>query len=262
MPSPNINCNLSPNEQWKDGINKAYESVKATAQKCAKNKSGGCQVDAWNKWDEEIRTTVNAFNDYLSATTPNFRSLDWRYIKAMLWTESGAKDKAWDSRPMQFGNRGDKGKVELLSPDPIKKIEYELIVPKKYRTNLDTGAHNIHQGVAYLFKKLANFDFKLIYDPDPTTYFITVKQGDTLAKIAKANNTDIEILKNMNPEVVNPLNLKPNMKLKYRKGARKRVITGWKDISTMSTAKNYNGNGDPTYCARLNYVLQLLRKDK
>ena len=33
MPGPDINCNLSPNEQWKDGINKAYESVKATAQK-------------------------------------------------------------------------------------------------------------------------------------------------------------------------------------------------------------------------------------
>ena len=76
------------------------------------------------------------------------------------------------------------------------------------------------------------------------------------------NRTAIEILQNMNPEVVNPWNLKIDMKLKYRKRAIKRVITGWKDISTMSIAKNYNGNGDPTYCARLNYVLQLLRKDK
>lgn len=66
----------------------------------------------------------------------------------------------------------------------------------------------------------------------------------------------------MKPEVVNPLNLKTGMKLKYRKGAIKRVITGWKDISTMSIAKNYNGNGYATYCAKLNYVLQLLRKDK
>ena len=260
MPSPNINCNLSPNEQWKDGINKAYESVKATAQECAKNKPGGCQVNAWNKWDEEIKTTVNAFNKYL-ANTPNYRNLDWRYIKAILWTESGAKHKAWDSRPMQFGNIGDQGKGDLLSPDPIKKQEYELIVPKNYRTNSDTGAYNIRQGIAYLLKRLANFGFESKLDPDKTTYTVVVKRGDSFDRIAKNNKTTVEILKNMNPQV-NPHNLKMGMNLKYRKGAIKRVITGWKDISTASIARNYNGPGDATYCAKLNYVLQLLRKDK
>ena len=76
------------------------------------------------------------------------------------------------------------------------------------------------------------------------------------------NRTAIEIFQNMNPEVVNPLNLKTGMKLKYRKGTIKRVITGWKDISTMSIAKNYNGIRDIFYCAKLNYILQFLRKDK
>ena len=76
------------------------------------------------------------------------------------------------------------------------------------------------------------------------------------------NRTAIEILQNMNPEVVNPWNLKIGMILKYRKGAIKRVITGWKDISTASIARNYNSPGDATYCAKLNYVLQFLRKDK
>ena len=76
------------------------------------------------------------------------------------------------------------------------------------------------------------------------------------------NRTAIEILQNMNPEVVNPWNLKIDMKLKYRKRAIKRVITGWKDISTISITKNYNGNRDKFYCAKLNYVLQFLRKDK
>ncbi|WP_370577588.1 LysM domain-containing protein [Snodgrassella alvi] len=136
-------------------------------------------------------------------------------------------------------------------------------MPEKYRTNLDTGTHNIHLARYCLStKKLAKFDFKLILDPDSTIYFVEVKPGNSLDKIAKANNTAIEILQNMNPEMVNPLNLKIDMKLKYRKRAIKRVITGWKDISTISIAKNNNGNGDPTYCARLNYVLQLLRKDK
>lgn len=136
-------------------------------------------------------------------------------------------------------------------------------MPEKYRTNLDTGTHNIHLARYCLStKKKAKFDFKLILYPDSTIYFVKVKPGDSLDKIAKANNTAIKILKNMKPEVVNPLNLKTGMKLKYRKGAIKRVIIGWKDISTMSIAKNYNGNGYATYCAKLNYVLQLLRKDK
>ena len=76
------------------------------------------------------------------------------------------------------------------------------------------------------------------------------------------NRTAIEIFQNMNAEVVNPRNLKIGMILKYKKGAIKRTITGWKDISTMSLAKNYNGNRDKFYCAKLNYVLQFLRKDK
>ena len=259
MPEPDINCNLSPNEQWKDGIRKASESVKATAQKCAKNKSE-CNVNPWNKWDEEIKITVNTFNSYL-ANTPNYKNLDWQLIKAMLWTESGAKHKAWDSRPMQFGNIGDQGKGDLLSPDPIKKQEYELIVPKKYRTKLDTGAYNISQGIAYLLKRLANFGFKSKLDNDKTIYSIKVKPGDSLDKIAKANKTTVEILKNMNPGLV-PQNLKIGMELKYQKGARKRVITGWKEISTMSIAKYYNGNGDKFYCAKLNFVLDHLKENK
>ena len=74
------------------------------------------------------------------------------------------------------------------------------------------------------------------------------------------NRTAIEILQNMNPEVVNPWNLKIGMILKYRKGTIKRVITGWKDISTISIAKNYNGNRDKFYCAKLNYVLQFYER--
>lgn len=162
---------------------------------------------------------------------------------------------------MQFGNIGDQGKGDLLSPDPIKKQEYELIVPKNYRKNIDTGAHNIHLGIAYLLKRLANFGFESKLDPDKTIYSIKVKAGDSFDRIAKNNKTTVEILKNMNPQV-NPHNLKTGINLKYRKGAIKRTITGWKEISTMSLAMYYNGNRDKFYCAKLNYVLQFLRKDK
>ena len=262
--SGSINCNYPLTskefEKWKKGIEDAYKTIQRTAQECATNNSGECEINEWNKWDEEIITTVNTFNNYLSSTTPNFQRLDWLLVKAILWTESGGGNKAWDSRPMQFGNIGDAGKDDLFSTKEQNQKDYELIVPKNYRTDLDTGAHNIHQGVAYLFKKLANFDYKIILDPNDTaTYFITVEKGDTLDKIAKANNTHTEILKEMNPKVkANSLTI--GKTLMYKKGARKRVITGWKDISTMSIAKYYNGNRNPAYCAKLNYVLQFLRK--
>ncbi|KEQ00691.1 hypothetical protein SASC598J21_014840 [Snodgrassella alvi SCGC AB-598-J21] len=61
----------------------------------------------------------------------------------------------------------------------------------------------------------------------------------------------------MNPQV-NPHNLKTGINLKYRKGAIKRTITGWKEISTMSLAMYYNGNRDKFYCAKLNYVLKFI----
>ncbi|OOX78480.1 hypothetical protein BGH94_08760 [Snodgrassella alvi] len=76
------------------------------------------------------------------------------------------------------------------------------------------------------------------------------------------NRTAIEILQNMNPEVVNPRNLKIGIILKYKKRRHKTYNYRLEDISTMSIAKNYNGNGDTTYCAKLNYVLQFLRKEK
>lgn len=54
--------------QWKDGIDRASSD--------------------WDYYDTEIRRVVNEYNMHLR-NAPHFNPLDWRLVKAMLWTESG-----------------------------------------------------------------------------------------------------------------------------------------------------------------------------
>lgn len=42
----------------------------------------------WNEYDQDIRAIVSHYNDHLRHT-PGHAPLDWRLIKAMLWTETG-----------------------------------------------------------------------------------------------------------------------------------------------------------------------------
>ncbi|WP_220464806.1 hypothetical protein [Komagataeibacter europaeus] len=66
----------SPFDKWKDGIDAAGRSP---AQ--------------WNAWDSEIRRTVDECNRHLS-NTPGYHPLDWRWIKAIIWVETGAHSPA------------------------------------------------------------------------------------------------------------------------------------------------------------------------
>lgn len=50
--------------------------------------------------------------------------------------------------------------------------------------------------------------------------------------------------------------------LKVQKGSNKRVITGWRQITTTAIALRYNGGGDPYYAAKLDYALSLILKGK
>nr|WP_315399633.1 LysM peptidoglycan-binding domain-containing protein [uncultured Duganella sp.] len=85
---------------------------------------------------------------------------------------------------------------------------------------------------------------------------VTVKRGDSLATIAKGEETTVEILKNLNPTCTN---LSPGQILKFKKGSVQRVITGWRQITTDQIARRYNGGGDPNYAKKLDYALSLLR---
>jgi hypothetical protein len=84
-------------EKWQDAINKSTSSTR------------------WNTYDPEIKNIVNEYNRYL-INTPNYKLLDWKIIKAMIFVETGGPDNpSWRSNPMQIGNIKDPGLSAFFS---------------------------------------------------------------------------------------------------------------------------------------------------
>jgi hypothetical protein len=98
-------------DQWRDGLDKATGNRK------------------WDAYDCEIRAIVAEYNSHLQPT-PGYRPLDWRLIKAMIWTETGAGSPEWKIKPMQIGVPGDPGMNSLLSGNEGA----DLILPPVERT--------------------------------------------------------------------------------------------------------------------------------
>ena len=66
----------------------------------------------WNEYDETIKREV-AFYNQKFAGVANYVPLDWRIVKAMVWSEVMAgpdgNPTEWQTRPMQIGVTGDPG---------------------------------------------------------------------------------------------------------------------------------------------------------
>ena len=229
-------------DKWQDGINKAVGDSR------------------WNSWDCEIQMAVNEYNRHLSGTA-GYMPLDWQFIKAMIWVESGANNSEWNIKPMQIGVPGDPGMTSLLSGNEGG----DLIVPPDWKGRLTAGsvrtipAHNIRAGIGYLLMRMANFEYRSTLDADAKVYEVAVKPGDSLDKIAKAQGSTVDTLKKLNPTAAV---LRPGQVLKYQKASVQRVITSWWHISTSLIAQRYNGGGDPNYAKKLDHALSLVRKGK
>lgn len=228
-------------EKWQDGLSKAVGDSR------------------WNDYDNELRFAVNEFNQHLKSTT-GYRQLDWLLIKAMLWTESGASSSEWQTKPMQIGVPGDPGLSSFLSG----REGGELILPPKWQGRLTTGtvrsipSHNIRAGIGYLLMRMANFEFQSVLAEDARAVLeVTIKPGDSLASIARAQGSTPEIMRKLNPTSIV---LRPGHTMKFQKGSVQRVITGWRQITTDQIARRYNGGGDPSYAKKLDYALGLIRK--
>jgi hypothetical protein len=225
-------------ESWEDGIDKADEK--------------------WDAYDCEIRSAVGEYDRHLSRT-PGYVPLDWRIIKAMLWVETGAKVADWRVRPMQIGKDGDPGMMALLGG----REGGELIIPPSLRVGLSvstgqaTPAQNIRAGIGYLLMRMASFAFRTVPDADTRIYEVTAQANDSIEKIAKARGSTPELMKALNPSVHM---LKPGEVLKYRKASVRKVITGWKSITSSSVAAYYNAGGDPLYVQKMNYALAAVRQ--
>ncbi|MGF6480190.1 LysM peptidoglycan-binding domain-containing protein [Paraburkholderia sp. JPY419] len=226
-------------EKWQEGINSAVGNAK------------------WNFYDCAIQMTVNQYNRHLSGTA-RYRPLDWRLIKAMIWVETGAESKKWESNPIQIGNPGDPGLRVLLAGNEGG----DLIIPPTWMNRLTFGSaitnpyHNIAAGIGYLLMRTANYAIKNVPDADATIYEARVLSGDSIAKIAKTNGSTIEVIQKLNPSFHL---LRPGQVLKYQKASLKKVIVSWKIITTSSIAKNYN-SGDSLYPQKLDYALSLIHK--
>lgn len=211
----------------------------------------------WHDYDCDIKRIVREFNLHLTGQG-GYRPLDWRFIKAMIWTESGGPDnRSWKRNPMQIGNPGDPGLRALLSGDEGG----DLILPPELAKALtessvrSTPQMNIRAGTAYLLMRLARFNTVSVMQASDGLQTIEIKRGDTLSKIARVNGTTVEALKYLNREAIL---LSPGMTLKFKKAAMRKVITGWDQITTSRIAQRYNV-GDPGYAGKLNYCLSVMK---
>lgn len=185
-------------EKWQDGLNKAVGDAK------------------WSAYDCEIQMALGEFNRHLNSTA-GYRQLDWQLIKAMLWTETGAANAEWKTKPMQIGVSGDPGLTSFLS----EKEGGDLILPTLWQGRLTVGtvrsvpAHNIRAGIGYLLMRMANFEYKsVLADDTKTIHEVTIKPGDSLARIAMVHGSTPEILRTLNPTTAV---LRPGQVMKYQK---------------------------------------------
>ena len=108
-------------------------------------------------------------------------------------------------------------------------------------------------GIAYLFTRMMKSQIDSVFDPgSPTPLPYVVVAGDSFDAIAKKVGSTIHALQITNPSV---RTLHPKQEILYRKATMKRVITGWLSFTTHNVGVRYNV-GDPSYSAKLDYVLR------
>ena len=224
----------------------------AISQKWKDTVDRGITDKRWDDFDAVIKTEIAAYNKRFG------KSFDWKYVKAMIWTESGGPDNpSWKKRVMQIGNPGDaaygvltsgKEGTSLIMSDALKK---EL----KVKSNIDKPKINIKAGTAYLIARLAKYQEKSVRDAkDKKEYSYTVVGGDSLWKIAKKEGTTVDELKASNPSKKSG-HIKKGDVLKYHKAKMTTVVSAWRNFDTATIAARYNGGGDSNYKGKLDYVI-------
>jgi LysM repeat protein len=216
-----------------------------------KNLAENPYVDArWSEWDAAIKTEVTAYNKKFGSVA-GWVALDWRLIKAQVWTEVlGGPDVAdWTTRPMQIG--------KFASDTGLRVIKggldhSELITDKSLRDAVakdSKGANNIRAGVAYDVHCNAKYKFVEVID-DPAVKVHTLGSGEALAKVAADEGTTVANLMSQNGLTEDSAKkLHPGDKLKFQKAHNEWQIIGWKGWD--DALKAYNGGGDPQYMTKI-----------
>ena len=213
----------------------------------------------WDEFDKVIKAEVDAYNKKFAAS-PDYKKLDWKLFKAMVWVESGGPTtQAWKARVMQIGNPKDAGFEVLKGGKDGSDLIMSEQLKKDVIDNINKPSVNVRAGIAYMVTRLAKSNFQSVLDPTvKKTFNYTVVAGDSLEKIAKKVGSTTEELKKLNPTVKVLL---PKRTILYKKAKIKRVITGWLKFDSHTIADRYNV-GDQNYSAKLDYVMSLFEKLK
>lgn len=204
----------------------------------------------WSAHDETIKKAIQSLNERFKGT-PGFKPLDWRWVKAMAWQETGANSGQWDAKPLQIGNKGDPGLSVVKGGNSAdEKAKVKAVVPKELQEELKKGMTaelNIKAGVAYLFYIAARPRLKfvtVIDDPTPRTYTLQDKEFPSTVA-GKLKTTADVILKDsgLTPESVRKLPKKAT--IKYRLAHTEYQVGGWGDWE--AAIKEYNGGGVKHY---------------
>ena len=111
---------------------------------------------SWNEYDETIKNQVAIYNQKFK-DKPGYTSLDWRLVKAMVWTEILAGPKGnptqWSKYPLQIGRfSADAGALVVKNG----RENSDLITTPNLRKQIQgdiTGNNNIKAGIAYLYTR-------------------------------------------------------------------------------------------------------------
>lgn len=249
---------LSSLEEWKSGREKAIGNPD------------------WYIYDNTIRKLVSEINQHLSMSKniEQYKPLDWKLIKAMIWTETGANSPAWKTRTMQIGNIGDDGILEVTVPARPRK--YNIIVPKswdKYLKNKsdmikNNPEHNIRAGISLLMIKMSETEKdKTVYDDEKEYTYEIVKGDRGYSTIATKIGTTQGVLTKLNGDKI----IHPGDILKYKKSHIEQYIPGWFLFTPKNIHIQYNVDpakakpgheGDPYYEDKLKFTYALIIADE
>jgi hypothetical protein len=187
----------------------------------------------WDAYDTHIQRLVSRYNDYLLGKG-GYVPIDWRLIKAMIWTETGVRyehGKPWKKVPMQIGVRSDPGMHDLLT-NPNRKLVvlpdlWLDLTPSKITSN---PYINIEAGTSLLFLRMAHFG--LVNVPDKLK---TDKQS--LADTTHSHKTHHRA---------------------HPRPKKIMAITAWRPFTSQMIYMRYNYPGDACYAHKLDYSLQLI----
>lgn len=217
----------------------------------------------WDKYDLLIRKLIYEMNNHLGRTTPHYLTIDWRWIKAMAWTETGAGDRQWNSNVMQIGVSSDPGILAVTDRDNEMT---KLITPPIYawqnlkKEKIKTIPEmNFRAAIIYLMSRLSISEIRSVKKPYLATSSVTIsrKEGlSTLNDIIMKKHTTEETLREMNNI---PRYLHDGDVLKYVPAEKKRAITGWNlPINAQRIALAYNGGGDSQYIEKIKYSYSII----